>query len=234
MLGLAIAALTACATEPSTCEVAAAKLSGCGPEQTQSFIAACEETGGAADPALLADDSAAACALPADGKADAQPALVGMCVAAMYGVKWTVTALSPAALPLSAATKAALRPMFGALVDKVRISLGAQLPPRIVIAGHRLSVEPAAMTFGTSIFVLEEVAESMTPDRLLLTTVHELTHAQQSERAGGYYGFAVNYCRDLIAVNFDYNKNGLETAAYAVQSEAEQNLHDECGQVVCP
>jgi hypothetical protein len=228
-----VAALGACAQDASPCSEAAAQLAGCSDDQRNAFAAACEESGGADPSALLAEDSSAACkAVPSDGKADqATLALRSVCVAAMYGVKWTVTALSPSGKPLSAQSKAILRPLYGSLVDEVRISLGAELPPRIVIAGHELSVQPAAMTFGSQIFILQEVADD--PEYLLLTTVHELAHAKQSKTAGGYYGFAVTYCRDMIAAGFDYDHIDLEEAAYAIQDDARSSLQT-CGHVTCP
>lgn len=233
--GLALV-LAACATEESPCASAAAQLTGCTADQAQAFIAACEDAGGVEAATLVADDQAAVCAaIPSDGKEDQGTlALTGVCVAGMYGVKWTVSALSAEPQPLPAQMKTALRPLYGSLVDRARIVIGARLPPRIVIAGHVLAVEPAAMTFGNQIFVLDQVAhDPKRPDRLLLTTVHELTHAQQAERAGGYFQFATRYCSDMIAHNFSYEQLSMEVAAYAVEHAAQRNLND-CGAVTCP
>jgi hypothetical protein len=222
-------ALAACAPVDSPCEDAAAQLVGCSDDQRAAFVAACEQTG-AADPAAF--DGAACAPVPSDGKADAQTAaLTGVCVAAMYGVKLTVTSLSPAGAPLSPQTKTALRPLYGALVDDVTVSMGAELPPRIVVAGHRLSVQPDAMTFGDRIFMLGEVGKD--PTRLLLTTVHEMRHAQQAKTAGGFFFFAVDYCRDMVAASFDYDHIGLEVSAYAVEGAAAKSLQ-QCGKVTCP
>ncbi|HUS29087.1 MAG TPA: hypothetical protein VMZ53_11270 [Kofleriaceae bacterium] len=235
LLAALVAGSGACAQDTSPCSEAAAQLTACSDDQRAAFVSACEETGGADPASLLADDSSAACkAVPSDGKADqATLAATGLCVASMYGVKWTVTALSPTAQPLSAQTKTMLRPLYGSLVDEARVSIGAALPPAIKIAGHVLAVEPAAMTFGSSIFILQEVADSKSADRLLLTTVHELAHAKQAKTAGGYYNFAVSYCRDMIAVGFDYSHIHLEEAAYAVQDQARSSLQT-CGHVTCP
>jgi hypothetical protein len=219
--------LAACAPAESPCEEAAAQLVTCSGEQRAAFVAACEQSG-AADPAAL--DDAACTPVPDDGKADAQTiALTGVCVAAMYGVKLTVMSVSPAPRPLSPQAKAALRPLYGALVDEVSVSIGAELPPRIVIAGHRLSVQPDAMTFGNQIFMLDAVGKD--PTRLLLTTVHEMTHAYQAR--DGFFSFAVHYCKDMVAAGFDYNKIGLEVSAYAVEGDARKSLQ-QCGQIRCP
>jgi hypothetical protein len=233
---VALVTLGACTVGDSPCAQVASHLDGCSTEQTEAFISACDESGGAPAASLLDDDANAACTTPiAVGSADVQTtAEVGVCVAAMYGVKWTVSALSPTGRPLDAQTKAALRPLYGALVDQVRISIGATLPPRIVIGGHELSVPPDAMTFGSNLFMLQEVAsDTKRPYRLLLTTVHEMKHAQQAQQAGSYYGFAVNYCRDMVAANFDYNQIGMEVAAYGVQGTARSSLQS-CGHVTCP
>jgi hypothetical protein len=226
---------SACAQDASPCLEAAAQLTTCSDDQRQAFADACEEAGGGDPSALLGDDASAACkAVPDDGKADQGTlAVMSLCVASMYGVKWTVTALSPTAQPLSATMKTMLRPLYGSLVDDVRVSIGAALPPAIKIAGHELAVPPAAMTFGSQIFMLQEVADDKSPNRLLLTTVHELTHAKQAQSAGGYYGFAVSYCGDMIRANFDYGHIHMEEAAYAVQADARTSLQT-CGHVTCP
>jgi hypothetical protein len=233
LLAALLAPSGACAQD-SSCSEAAAQLTSCSEDQRQAFVAACEETGGADPSELLAEDSSAACkAVPNDGKTDQGAITVmGLCVASMYGVKWTVTALSPTAQPLSASMKTMLRPLYGSLVDEVRVSIGAALPPKIKIAGHELAVQPAAMTFGSSIFILQEVADD-SPERLLLAEVHELTHVKQSKTAGGYYGFALNYCRDMIVAGFDYDHIHLEEAAYAVEEDARESLQT-CGRVTCP
>jgi hypothetical protein len=230
------AMLAACTSDSSPCSEAAAQLSACSADQRQAFAAACEASGGADPSTLLTDDSEAACqAVPSDGKTDAATnATVGLCVTAMYGLKWSVAGLSPTPLPLSESSKAILRPLYGSLVDEVHFSIGAALPPAIVIAGHKLSVQPQAQTFGNDIFMLQEVADDKTtPYRLLLATVHEMKHAQQAKAAGGFYGFAINYCRDMIAVNFDYSHIQLEEAAYEAQHQALGNLQA-CGHVTCP
>jgi hypothetical protein len=218
----------------SPCEDAAAQLASCSDDQREAFRIACEESGAAAIATPLAsDDARAACSSNTSiaYTRGESAALTGVCVAAMYGVKWTVTALSPTPQPLSAATKTLLRPLYGVLVDEVGISIGATLPPRVVIGGHELSVQPDAMTFGTHMFMLQDVASS--PGRLLLTTVHELTHVQQAERAGGFYGFATAYCGDMIAAGFDYDRIAMEISAYAVEDGARHSLQS-CGRVVCP
>lgn len=225
---------SACATEPtSTCDEAVAQLTSCNDDQRAAFAAACEAAGGDFDPAaLVAEDSTAACAaVPDDGKADAQTNVVtGLCVAAMYAEKWAIGSISPEPQALPEATRARLRPLFGSLVDSVRVSNQAELPPKIVIAGRTISVEPAAMTFGSTIFINKRLNPAIDPFTLL---VHELTHAQQASRAGGYYNFTVNYCRAMVAATFNYNQISLEVAAYDVQHKAEHALAT-CGQVTCP
>jgi len=235
LLAALVAALGACAQDTSTCREAADQLAACSDDQRQALVAACEQSGGADPSSFLAEDSSAACkAVPSDGKADqATLALTATCVTAMYGVKWTVTALSPTARPLPAEMKTVLRPLYGSLVDEVSVSLGAELPPGIVIAGHELSIAPDAMTFGSQVFINQEVVDDFDSDRLVLTTVHELTHAKQSKAAGGFYDFAVKYCRDMIAAGFEYDHIHLEEAAYAVQHDARTSLQT-CGHVTCP
>lgn len=237
LVPVALASLAGCATEPSACETAAASLTGCTEDQTAAFITACEESGGAESAAsFAAEDGATACAAPVtDDKSDlATAAVVGTCVASMYGIRWTVTALSPSARPLDAATKMALRPIFGNLVETVRVSYDARLPPRVVINGRELTVAPAAMTFGSSIFVLSaEKRQNASALDTLVLTVHEMTHAMQAQRAGGFYGFAVAYCRDIIASGFNYYDIGLEHEAERVETDAIHDLQT-CGSFGCP
>lgn len=226
-------ALTACATEPSPCETAAAQLTACSDDQRDAFIASCEESGLTDTAALSAEDATEVCtAAPDDGKTDqATLALRGLCVAGMYAVKWSVALRSPTGLPLSASSKQTLRPLFGDLVEDVRISLPAKLPPGITIAGHRVSVEPGAQTFGNNIYIRDTVAED--PEFLFYTVIHEMTHARQAKAAGGFYGFAQQYCASMIAVGFDYNKISQEIEAYRVSSDAETNMN-RCGHLICP
>ncbi len=224
-----------CSTEPSSCDLAAERLQGCGDDQRNAFVGACQASGGALDPDAFATSPEAAeiCASSSDGKADLQSAVIGACVASMYGIKWSVASLSPTPQPLSAAMKSELRPLYGALVDQVRVSIGATLPPKIVIAGHQLSIQPAAMTFGDRIYILQEVADDANRHRLLLMLVHELMHAEQAARNGGFLEFARGYCRQLDNFGYAYEDVAWEDAAYATQELARQNL-GRCGHVTCP
>lgn len=236
----AAVSLAGCATEvgsaEAACAAAAAELTGCTDEQATAVVAACEELGGSEDAAVFAaQEGATACAAPAsDGKSDAATsALVATCVTAMYGVKWTVTALSPSPQPLSAVYKAALRPLFGGLVDTARVSYDARLPPKITVRGHQLYVPPAAMTFGSTIFVApDSVRVNNSAKETLLLHVHELTHVRQAAQLGGFYNFASDYCRDMVATNFDYRSIGPEVDAYAAEEDAEHDLNT-CGAFDC-
>jgi hypothetical protein len=228
-------AVTACTDPETPCERAAAQLTACSDDQRDAFVESCEASGVADTATLSEDDAAAMCAgAPDDGKQDAQTtALTGVCVAAMYTVKWGVTLVSPTGLPLSESSKQTLRPLFGDLVDDVRISIGARLPPAIRFAGHELSIEPGAMTFGNDIFIRSQVVRPDDPANLFYAVIHEMTHSQQAKAAGGYYGFAVNYCRSMIATNYDYYKIDYEVAAYRVASDAETSMNS-CHHLTCP
>jgi len=229
-------ALTACATDVETpCESAGAQLVTCDDDQRAAFVESCEASGLADATTFSAEDASALCtAAPDDGKTDAATnALVGLCVAGMYGVKWSVYWRSPAGVPLAASSKQALRPLFGDLVDEVRISLNAKLPPEITIAGHQLSVEPGAQTFGNNIYVNGHGDVATDSVFLFYTIIHEMTHARQAKAAGGFLGFARQYCRDMIAHDFRYNAITMEVDAYRVSSDAETNMN-RCGKLICP
>lgn len=226
-----------CATEPSApavCDDVAASLDGCSPEQADALLASCRaQPSDAALAQLSTEEIQSACSAADDGKADTQATLTGVCVATMYGIKWTVSMLSPSLKGLSADVKRQLRPTFGALVDSARITTAAELPPGITIGGHELSVTPAAMTFGNNIFISRIWGPLMSADELLLTTVHEMQHVQQVARVGGFFRFATQYCREMIAVEFDYHAIPLEINAGAVEDTARNNLANGCETVFC-
>jgi hypothetical protein len=233
LLGLAVG----CASEqsaPAVCDEVAANLDGCSPEQADALLASCRAQPSNATLAQLStEEIQSACSPADDGKADTQATLTGVCVATMYGIKWTVSVLSPRVQPLSEDLKRQLRPTFGALVDTARITRAAELPPGITIGGHELSVTPAAMTFGNNIFISRIWGALMSPQEMLLTTVHEMQHVQQVSRAGGFFRFATQYCREMIAVNFDYHQIPLEINAATVETTARNNLSNGCPTVFC-
>ncbi len=227
----------ACATEPSApavCDEVAAKLDGCSPAQADALLASCRaQPSNASFAEISTEEIQAACSPSDDGKADAQATLTGVCVASMYGIKWTVGLLSPSVQPLSADVKRQLRPTFGALVDTARLTHAAELPPGITIGGHELSVTPAAMTFGNNIFIAKSWSASISAKELMLTIVHEMQHVQQVTKAGGFFRFATEYCREMIAVNFDYFAIPLEINADGVEQTARANLASGCETVFC-
>lgn len=226
-----------CATEasaPAVCDQVAANVDGCSPEQADALLASCRAQPSDATLAQLSSEEIrSACSAADDGKADAQATLTGVCVATMYGIKWTVSVLSPTVQQLSADLKRQLRPTFGALVDTARITRAAELPPGITIGSHELSVTPAAMTFGNNIFIDKTWGVLMSPKEMLLTTVHEMQHVQQVSRAGGFLRFATQYCREMIAVKFDYHAIPLEINASAIENTARSNLAHGCATVFC-
>lgn len=229
--------LVGCASEapaPAVCDEVAAQLEGCNAEQSAALLESCRaQPEDASFEALSTEEIGAACRPADDGKADVYASLTAVCVATMYGLKWTITALSPTTQPLSDDVKKQLRPTFGALVDSARITTGGVLPPGIKIGDHQLSVTPGAMTFGNKIFIDKEWGATISKRDLLLTTVHEMQHVQQVERAGGFLGFAREYCRETIAVDFDYYAIPLEINAASVEDVARINLQKGCTTVFC-
>ena len=89
------------------------------------------------------------------------------------------------------------------------------------------------MTFGNNIFIDKTWGDLMSPNEMLLTTVHEMQHVQQVSRVGGFFRFATQYCREMIAVNFDYNQIPLEINASAVENTARNSLANGCATIFC-
>lgn len=229
--------VVACASDapaPAVCDEVAAQLEGCNAEQSAALLESCRaQPEDASLAALTSEDIGAACRPADDGKADAYAGATAVCVAAMYGLKWTITALSPTTQPLSDDVKKQLRPTFGALVDTARITTGGVLPPGIKLGDRQLSITPGAMTFGNKIFIEKEWGATISKREMLLTTVHEMQHVQQVARAGGFLGFAREYCRETIAVNFDYYAIPLEINAASVEDVARLNLQKGCTTAFC-
>lgn len=206
--------LAACATEDSRCAEVAAALSSCHGMDEATFLDACH----AAPPDeadALADAVLAQPCPSAEGKADGlgEWAFVEACRPVMMSAYLVNLARNPHAAPLDAELKAQLRPQFGGLVDRARIHWGATLPddwPLLHVKDAFMDV--GAQTFGTELFVAAPRASAK-----LSTLVHELTHAQQSERFGGPLAFYAEYCRAFYESGYRYRDNALEQEAYAAQ-----------------
>jgi hypothetical protein len=106
-----------------------------------------------------------------------------------------------------------LRPYYGDLVDRVKVSFGARLLNRWKLFGRefRFGMAFSAQTFGDEIFFAHEYKPG---DAYQIEVIgHELAHAQQAERAGGFTQFAAAYCAAYYHANWSYDDNAMEVEA---------------------
>ncbi len=135
-------------------------------------------------------------------------------------------------LPLTKPQKGYLRPLFGNLVDRVSIVHNAQLLDRWSQGGketHIGGVDSSAQTYCDRIYI-RGVNRPNDTDRLVLLA-HELTHAQQCDRAGGIVQFGENYFKGYYRGGQTYQDNPLEKSARAME---EKFTHQLCDTIGCP
>jgi hypothetical protein len=131
---------------------------------------------------------------------------------------------SPTGEPLSDAHKSALRPFFGAVVDKVTVHWGT--PPLDKWAADNFSVkledtDTEAQTFGYDIYIKYRMGEQGA-EYELTGLAHELVHVQQFERYGNSFSnFGYHYFKEYKQANLQYAANDMEEEAYSRQAEFE-------------
>jgi hypothetical protein len=212
-------ALVACAAEPpDTCEQAASSLEVCTGAVPEGFREAC-----LADPAvapeILETIDPAACETEPDPKGDAVglAAFVGACVPAVNAAYLTTWARSPWAKPLPSGLRDRLRPFYGDLVDRVKVSFEAQLLNRWRLFGRefRFGMAFSAQTFGNEIYFRHAYKPG---DAYQIEVIgHELAHAAQAERLGGFTAFAVAYCTAYYNASWSYDDNAMEVEAVGLE-----------------
>ncbi len=139
---------------------------------------------------------------------------------------------NPQGVPLDAAQKDYLRPLFGDLVDRVTVVYRAQLLDRWSQGGketHIGGVDSSAQTYCDRIYIRSAYQPHDT-DRLVLLA-HELTHAQQCDRAGGIGQFGELYFNGYYQGGQTYQNNPLEQAARKMEENFTRQL---CNRLACP
>lgn len=216
--------ITGCATEPredAPCERAAEALERCGGTVPDGFAEVC-----AADPdrvasGVLAETDPESCETSAKGDGLQEPAFVGACAGLLQAAAWVVWAKSPPAQPLSAELRAQLRPWYGDLVDRARISWRSGLLTRWRVMGREVVFDAAtlAQTFDDRIYIRE--APRAHDLSQAATIGHELAHVAQYRALGGVAGFARAYCEAYYDAGFSYRDNALEVEAYDTEDRIE-------------
>ena len=135
-------------------------------------------------------------------------------------------------VPLDPAQKGYLRPLFGNLVDRVRVVYQATLLDRWSQGGketHIGGVDSSAQTYCDRIYIRAAYQPHDT-DRLVLLA-HELTHAKQCQQAGGIGQFGERYFRGYYHGGQTYQNNPLEKSARAMEEKFTRQL---CVTIGCP
>ncbi len=139
---------------------------------------------------------------------------------------------NPQGVPLDRVQKGYLRPLFGNLVDRVRIVYNAQLLDRWTQGGketHIGGVDSSAQTYCDRIYIRAGYRPNDT-DRLVLLA-HELTHAQQCDGAGGIVRFGESYFKGYYQGGQTYQDNPLEKSARVMEKKFTRQL---CNTIGCP
>jgi Domain of unknown function (DUF4157) len=139
---------------------------------------------------------------------------------------------NPQGIPLDAAQKGYLRPLFGDLVDRVTIVYQAKLLDRWSQDGketHIGGVNSAAQTYCDRIYIRAAHQPRKTDGLILLA--HEMTHSQQCQQAGGIDKFGKRYFQGYFQGGQTYENNPLEKSAWAVEKKFARLL---CNSIDCP
>jgi hypothetical protein len=140
---------------------------------------------------------------------------------------------NPRGVPLDEMEKLYLRPIFGALVDRVEITYNAQLIDRWGTGQQQVrigEVNSVAQTYCDRIYIAGRKL-SKESDRLVLLA-HELVHSRQCQQLGGLVAFGERYFQAYYLANRKYADNRFEKEARQVEKEFVRYL---CQQrVTCP
>jgi hypothetical protein len=139
---------------------------------------------------------------------------------------------NPQGIALDESEKGLLRPLFGNLVDRVRVVYNAQLLDRWSQGGketHIGGVDSSAQTYCDRIYIRARYKPHDT-DRLVLLA-HELTHSQQCDRAGSINRFGERYFQGYYQGGQNYQDNPLEKSARAMEEKFTREL---CTTIGCP
>jgi hypothetical protein len=121
--------------------------------------------------------------------------------------------------------KQQLRPVFGALVDRVKINYNSNLMDRWTNGSQEIhfgDVDSAAQTYCDRIYLRDVRREKDTSQLTLIA--HEMGHFQQCDRLGSEAGFGSAYFRAYYLAGQQYAKNRLEKEARAIEQKFVRQL----------
>lgn len=133
--------------------------------------------------------------------------------AAAYAVAATTIAalnLNVKAQKLDDDRRALFRSDFDDLVDQCDIMFGARMV-ELEIMGRQIGTNPAAQTFGKTIYVEQNYRAGDANQLRLLA--HELVHVRQTQQEGGMQGFGYKYFKEFYRAGFSYSRNEMEEEA---------------------
>jgi hypothetical protein len=112
--------------------------------------------------------------------------------------------------PLSHREKQALRPVFGSLVERVRLTWGAD--PMDEWGDIQLG-NTIGQTYGLRIYLRERDPGTWSRDTLALV-IHELAHSRQYEHVGGSLpSFGYHYFKNWALAGYSYHRHPMELEA---------------------
>lgn len=116
--------------------------------------------------------------------------------------------------------KSALRPLFGSLVDRIRVTWNIKLLDEWARdeTGIELSgTESVGQAYGYNVYIRYPESELTDPQRtrsILWLLIHELVHVEQYEKAGGSLSdFGCSYAVGYANANMSYDRNEMERQA---------------------
>jgi Domain of unknown function (DUF4157) len=126
---------------------------------------------------------------------------------------------------LTSFQKQQLRPVFGALVDRVKINYNAKLMDRWTNGDQEIhfgDVDSSAQTYCDRIYLRGARQEKDSSQLTLIA--HEMGHFQQCDRLGSEAGFGSAYFRAYYIAGQKYANNRLEKEARAIEKKFVQQL----------
>lgn len=130
--------------------------------------------------------------------------------------------------PLGMREREALRPVFGRIVDKVKIVWNARLLDEWRVLGHTFQFGPdsSGQTFGTTIYISHEEPKDEWSHSLMGLLIHEMTHTFQAFELGSLRKFADAYVKGWWAAGRSYESNWMEQQARCVSSEQVNSVYE--------
>lgn len=203
------------------CEEAASTLEQCGGEATDEFAEACRSDPTPESVEVIEEIAAAECeGEDFEGKADSWGARIfgAACTPVMLSGALTNRARNRGGGPIPREEREALRPLFGNLVDQIRVHYNASITTSWEVAGRTVEYGSfSGQNFGNDVYITDSYRPGDLSQMTLLA--HEVQHAAQAHRAGGLRAQATEYCRDFYNSGFSYADHPLEEEARDVASD---------------